>query len=257
MTKLTFNPTSFLAVRTKWHTEKSPKALKCWVALPALVTFTLHHSGKSSPSLCTSEWWRAFSFIRVCWRQCSEKEFRNLISPPPFLFVFSPPKKRVISAASAVGRNFTVQFISYIAYKYKMTVQTHCASSLLYDTYLSAPSTPVFCLFPLPCLQVSKSVTASAMPKHFSRCGFPLHQLYPATLCIRGVRRGSHHPAHPAGGRDGEHINPEHTLGCTSPSEEKKTCQASCDLKLWSILISTGTQWQPRARAGVVNKAAS
>lgn len=71
--------------------------------------------------------------------------------PPSFVCAFFPPPKRVISAASAVSRDFIVELISHSAvYKQKMPAQICQVSSLLHDTNLSVPSLPVPCLFHSP-----------------------------------------------------------------------------------------------------------
>lgn len=87
------------------------------------------------------------------------------------MFVFSPRNKRVICAASAVRRNFTVQLISYTAYKYKMPAQPRRVSSLLYDTCLLPPhqssvfspsclSRPASQSLPVQCQSTSRGVAS-------------------------------------------------------------------------------------------------
>lgn len=146
-------------------------------------------------------------------RYSSDKEFRNLISSPPCLFVFSSPSKRVISAVSAVSRNFTVVLTSHSAYKYKLPEQPCQVSPLLYDTYLTAPSQPASAFSPLPNLQASKSVTVNVVPKRFSRCALPCNS------SAKSSSAGSHHPAHIGRGRGGEgahHPRAVTSLVCTS-----------------------------------------
>lgn len=131
---------------------------------------------------------------------------------------FLPPQKRVISAASAVSRDFIVELISHSAvYKQKMPAQICQVSSLLHDTNLSVPSLP----FPLshvsrpsshslPVLCQSTSPRAAFLCTSFIQC-------HPASPAVpwRGALAGG--PTH-------QHVLPEALRGRKS---SQRTHQAA------------------------------
>lgn len=147
-------------------------------------------------------------------------------SPPPsFVCAFFPPTKGVISAASAVSRDFIVELISHsMPYKHKMPAQICQASSLLPDSYLSVPSLPIPCLLHSPlspgqqvthCQCCAKTLLQVQLPSVAALPGVIL----PLLLSLgRGNSSGTHTPAQADGGSEGQKIIPEDSPGCTPPS---------------------------------------
>lgn len=145
--------------------------------------------------------------------------------PPSFVCAFFPPKKgsflQPLQSAGILlwSSSVTVRFINKKC-QHRSVKSLPCCMTL---TSLFPPcQSPAFST--LSCLQAIKSLTASAVPKHFSKSSFPLHQLHPVSSCLsccpleRGISRGSHTPARAARGTEGEKIFPEDSPGCTPPS---------------------------------------
>lgn len=75
-------------------------------------------------------------------------------------------------------------------------------------------------------LEVSKSITASAMAKHLSRCSFPLHQLCPASPCL-SCRRAL------GGGHTTQHMLVEAGRGITSSQRAHQAVPHPLGSKRW------------------------
>lgn len=182
------------------------------MALPALVTFVLCHGEPLQHWVMES-----FSFIRiediVLKTFLTHKVEKYEFTPSSFVCVFFPPAKRVISAASEVSRDFIVELISHsVAYKHKMPAQICQVSSLLHDTYLSVHSCQSSVFSTLPCLQASKSLTASNCARALLQVQIPSVVALPGVILPpllslgRGISRGSHTPAQATGGSEGQKI---------------------------------------------------
>lgn len=79
-------PLYSLAICTKCHTGEPLEALKCWTAIPMLVTFTLCHGEP------TQHWaMETFFICKHVPRHRSDKKLRNTISPSPSFACVSSP----------------------------------------------------------------------------------------------------------------------------------------------------------------------
>lgn len=156
------------------------------------------------------------------WRHFSHGKLRNMSSPLLLLSVlFSPQQKgsflQLLQSEGILlwSLSVTVWLIN-TKYQHRSVKSLPCCMTL--TSLFPSCQSPAFST--LPCLQASKSLTASAVPKHFFKCSFPLWQLYLVSPCLsccplgRGINSGSHTPAHTPGGREEDKIIPEDSPGC-------------------------------------------
>lgn len=141
-------------------------------------------------------------------------------SPLPLLFVLSFPQQKgsFLQPLQPVGillwsSSVTVWLINTIC-QHRSVKSLPCCMTL---TSLFPPcQSPAFST--LPCLQASKSLTASAVPKHFSLC-VSFAQCHPAPPAFPwgGALAGGHTPLRATGGSEGKEIIPEDSQAAPHP----------------------------------------